>query len=157
MSLKSYVCFIKSRWNLFFLSFCSIILFFYFAAYFVCNASEKLKWISLTRGKKETAKTLIHENWHCKPTLYHHIFFSWNQLWLCERLGQSKWHFYGKMAWVLIVSKYKLVHLTKTLLPKIEKKNDFRTFFHDLCLRTLYAAVMFHLNIWWWCTLHHKT
>ena len=96
--------------SIFFLSFCSIILFF--SAYFVCNASEKLKWISLTRGKKETAKTLIHENWHCKPTLYHHIFFfreinygcvndwvnqngtfmvKWRWFWWCQNISWSIW------------------------------------------------------------------
>ena len=122
MSLKSYVCFVKSRWNLFFLSFCSINLFFILLHILFATLQRNWNEFHWREEKKETAKTLIHENWHCKPTLYHHNFFSWNQLWLCEWLGQSKWHFYGKMAWVLIVSKYKLVHLTKTLLPKIEKK-----------------------------------
>ena len=160
MSLKSYVCFIKSRWNLFFfLSFCSIILFFLFCCIFCLQRFRETEMNFTDERKKRNSKNS--NSWELTLQTYvipPYFFFreinygcvndwvnqngtfmvKWRWFWWCQNISWSIWP--------------KLSYL------KLKKKNDFRTFFHDLCLRTLYAAVMFHLNIWWWwCTLHHKT
>ena len=128
MSLKSYVCFIKSRWNLFFFVILQYNSFFF--CIFCLQRFRETEMNFTDERKKRNSKNS--NSWELTLQTYvipPYFFFSWNQLWLCERLGQSKWHFYGKMALVLMVSKYKLVHLTKTLLPKIEKKMILGPFF----------------------------